>query len=73
MTLTLVDGGAGCMRDDCRITVQSSYQTAAYYPPVYDKDGANLNPDQNTSYEDIRCLSCGKSWRREKYGTKTNP
>ena len=73
MMLTLIDGGAGCMRDDCLITVTSSYQTMAYYSPMYDKDGVNVNPDRNATYEDVRCLSCGKSWRREHYGTKTNP
>ncbi len=57
-----VDGGPGCSRDDCRIQHGASTTTAAYYPPVYDKHGNNLNPDMNTTTTNKRCLSCGKSW-----------
>ena len=36
--------------------------TAAYYPPIYDKNGVNTNPDANTTTSKINCLSCGKMW-----------
>lgn len=73
MILTLIDGGPGCMRDDCMITVQSQQTTTAYYPPTYNKDGVNINPDANKTTQEVRCLSCGKNWKRDNYGTKTNP
>lgn len=58
-----IDGGIGCSRDDCRITESGpSMTTMAYYPPVYDKQGNNTNPDMNITTYPRRCLSCGKSW-----------
>ena len=58
-----VDGGPGCMRDDCFITENGpGMTTCAYYPPVYDKQGNNTNPDMNTTTHKRRCLSCGKTW-----------
>jgi hypothetical protein len=73
MTLTLIDGGPGCMRDDCMVTITYQTRTLAYYPHVHNKDGINMNPDRNQTTEEVRCLSCGKKWKREHYGTKTNP
>ena len=62
-----VDGGPGCVRDDCMITENGpSMITSAYYPPVYDKQGTNTNPDMNITTQQRRCLSCGKTWT-EKY------
>ena len=62
-----VDGGPGCVRDDCMITENGpSMITSAYYPPVYDKQGNNTNPDMNITTQQRRCLSCGKTWT-EKY------
>jgi len=62
-----VDGGPGCVRDDCMITENGpSIITSAYYPPVYDKQGNNTNPDMNITTQQRRCLSCGKTWT-EKY------
>ena len=69
MTLTLIDGGPDCMRDDCMITVQSQQTTTAYYPPTYNKAGANVNSDRNKTIQEVRCLSCGKNWKKEYYGT----
>ena len=58
-----VDGGSGCMRDDCMITEDGpGMSTMAYYPPIYNKQGINTNPDMNTTTHPRRCLSCGKSW-----------
>jgi transposase-like protein len=69
MTLTLIEGGPDCMRDDCMITVQSQQTTAVYYPPVYDKSGTNVNAGKNKTIQEVRCLSCGKNWKKEHYGT----
>ena len=67
-----VDGGAGCSRDDCLITEDGpSMTTCAYYPPVYNKQGVNVNPDMNITTRPCRCLSCGKSWtERWQNGTR---
>jgi hypothetical protein len=61
-----VDGGLGCSRDDCMITSNGpSTTTMAYYPPVYDKNGVNTNPDMNVTTHHQRCISCGKTWIEE--------
>ena len=61
-----IDGGPGCARDDCMITENGpSSTTAAYYPPVFDKMGENVNPNINITNHPRRCLSCGKSWTEE--------
>ncbi len=58
-----IDGGPNCMRDDCMITHNGAgQQTLGYFPPVYDKQGRNTNPDMNITTQPMRCLSCGKSW-----------
>jgi hypothetical protein len=36
--------------------------TLAYYPPIYDGHGNNLNPDMNKTYNTLRCSTCGKEW-----------
>ena len=32
------------------------------FEPIYDKNGVNINPDRNTTYFTVNCLSCGKRW-----------
>ena len=69
-----VDGGPGCIRDDCILADDGpSMQTCAYYPPTYNKEGVNVNPDMNITTQTRRCLSCGKTWT-ESYqnGTRLN-
>jgi len=51
-----------CDSDDCRIHVSEGMSTLAYYPPVYDKTGNNINPDMNTSYGKAGCSVCKRSW-----------
>jgi len=67
-----IDGGLGCSRDDCMITEDGPGNTTmAYYPPVYNKEGVNTNPDMNITTRPQRCLSCGKSWtERYQNGTR---
>lgn len=67
-----VDGGPGCSRDDCLITENgASSTTSAYYPPVYDKQGNNTNPDMNITTHHRRCLSCGRTWTESVQNGKT--
>lgn len=66
-----VDGGPGCSRDDCIIQDEGSASTATYYPPVYNAQGVNINPDMNITSHHRRCLSCGKGWtERWQNGTR---
>lgn len=69
-----IDGGLGCMRDDCMITEDGpGMTTMAYYPPVYNKQGVNTNPDMNITTYPRRCLACGKSWTEQwQNGTRIN-
>jgi len=46
----------------CRIQLVHSSTTCAYYPPVYDGYGNNLNPDRNTTTRQMHCSKCGKGW-----------
>ena len=49
--------------DKCRIQqVGPSMTTMVYYPPVYDGNGNNLNPDRNTTTTPMRCATCGKEF-----------
>lgn len=49
--------------DKCRISPNGpSTSTCAYYPPIYDGHGNNLNPDRNTTYSPVKCSTCGKEW-----------
>jgi len=53
------------MRDDCMIADNGpSSSTSVYYPPIYDKQGNNINPDMNITTHPQRCLSCGKTWTK---------
>lgn len=36
--------------------------TCVYYPPMYDENGVNTNPDRNTSSTSYSCEECGKSY-----------
>lgn len=47
---------------ECMFRYGVSMTTAAYYPPVYNKAGVNVNPDMNTTSGDVTCITCGKSW-----------
>jgi hypothetical protein len=60
-----VDGGPGCCRDDCLVTITQSDTTAVYYPPIVTKEGVIVNPDNNITTSNQRCLSCGKNWTEQ--------
>lgn len=52
-----------CERQDCNYGVMSSVATLVYCPPIYDKNGNNLNSDVNITYVSYKCLTCGEMWR----------
>lgn len=48
---------------ECRFQEDGmSMTTCAYYPPVYDKHGNNINPDRNVTSGAIRCTVCERKW-----------
>ena len=55
-----------CPREDCKIHKYSGIITRVYYPPIYDKYGNNVNPDDIiTMYDtiyDMHCYTCDKKW-----------
>lgn len=36
--------------------------TLIYFPPRYDENGVNLNPDRNTVTSEWRCEGCNKDY-----------
>ncbi len=51
-----------CPREDCRFAYCGGRTTLAYYQPIYDKNGVNINPDRNTTTFEVSCGSCGRMW-----------
>lgn len=47
---------------ECRVEELGSRTTAMYFPPIYDKNGVNINPDRNITSGSMRCNTCGKKW-----------
>lgn len=45
--------------------------TAMYFPPVYDKNGDNINPDGNITSGAIVCNTCKKQWHYSTQFDKT--
>ncbi len=39
-----------------------SVSHAVYYPPIYDKNGVNTNPDKNDSTTEYKCLECNEDY-----------
>lgn len=61
-----------CPREDCRFLYGGGHTTLTYYPPIYDKNGVNTNPDRNTTTSTLNCLTCGKMWvGRTRLGNST--
>ena len=56
---------------DCRFTTGAGSRTCAYYQPIYDKHGNNINPDMNTTTYSMSCLVCGMEWLVEEQNGKT--
>ena len=36
--------------------------TALYFPPVYDENGVNINPDRNTQTSSWHCEACDNAY-----------
>lgn len=50
-------------QNDCRfVEVGPSMTTSMYFPPVYDKNGNNTNPDGNITSGTLSCRICNKTW-----------
>jgi hypothetical protein len=61
-----------CPREDCQFAESMTMTTCAYYSPVYDKNGVNINPDGNTTTFTLTCYKCGKMWNGStRYGKTT--
>ena len=45
-----------------RIKEGMSTTTLAYYPPIYDETGRNINPDRNRHNTSFMCLVCGQTF-----------
>lgn len=58
-------------KEECRFQFGMSMTTAAYYPPVYDKYGNNMNPDMNTTSGSVDCSVCKKHWTYTTVNGKT--
>ena len=39
-----------------------STKTSRYFPPIYDEEGNNTNPDRNTITVEYYCLECNKPY-----------
>ena len=61
-----------CPSDSCRFHVGLEMTTSMYYPPVYDKQGNNLNPDGNITSGEMTCTTCNKKWKYSKQYGETN-
>jgi len=51
-----------CERPTIRTRGMSS-STMVYFPPVYDEQGRNTNPDRNSTTTDYDCSECKNSYR----------
>lgn len=47
---------------ECKFEESVSTTTCGYYPPVYDKNGVNTNPDGNITTYRVKCNTCKKRW-----------
>ncbi len=50
----------------CRIMQTAQTMTCAYYPPIYNSEGVNMNPDRNTIIVESKCLTCNKLTKENK-------
>jgi hypothetical protein len=52
-----------CTRQDCKFTKGAEFTTAAYYLPVYNKEGMLVSTDGNTTTCEVTCIVCGQKWK----------
>jgi hypothetical protein len=58
----IVDGGEGCMRDDCMVEITSGQTTLVHNPMTYDGQGNPINGNKNITTTNKYCKACGKRW-----------
>ncbi|HWY09831.1 MAG TPA: hypothetical protein VN026_00830 [Bacteroidia bacterium] len=51
-----------CKKPTIRTQSGMNTVTAMYYPPRYDENGNNINPDRNTRTSGWHCEGCGKDY-----------
>lgn len=51
-----------CQNENCRFHYGMSMTTSMYFPPVFDKNGNNINPDGNITSGSVSCSVCAKAW-----------
>lgn len=59
----MINPNPECPRKECKFFIHPGSSFLAYYPPIYDKNGVNTNPDRNTTTSMLECLTCGKKWK----------
>ncbi len=52
--------------DKCRIIPVAQTMTCAYYPPIYNSEGVNTNPDRNIVTTESKCLTCNEQFKEKK-------
>lgn len=52
----------GCEKN-CLFQFSGGSTTCAYYPPIYNKQGVNINPDANITTGKCVCITCNKEWQ----------
>lgn len=56
---------------NCLFQFSGGVTTCAYYPPIYDKFGVNVNPDGNITSGECACITCNKKWQYKTQFEKT--
>jgi hypothetical protein len=51
-----------CKKPTKRNGSSFGFRTLMYFPPVYDENGNNTNPDRNIETTKYHCLECDKSY-----------
>ena len=51
--------------NECMFQTLPSFTTCVYYPPIYNKDGVNTNPDGNITTTQVNCIVCSKKFLLE--------
>lgn len=57
--------------NECRFQHMGCSSTLVAYPPIYDANGVNTNPDMNTTTFGVRCRTCGRHWIGKTRGGET--
>lgn len=61
MTMKIENPNPEC-KQECKFTKGPEFKTAAYYEPLYNKEGHLISKDANTTSGSLDCVVCGKHW-----------